>query len=181
MDYPKTREIQELLKQVEELRKQVEQLEIEELKKYAPKPVIDHQKNLDDFMESIGLSMEDGEKFIQLYNLAKKKKKSGGTRAAPVRAPEGFIKSFRVTLKELTESSTKRFYMKDGNICEYNAAYSYKNNPAFKQYMDNSGTMKKKPHTWSNSTKVIPGSMGLKQGQDYYIYNEGERPDINWD
>ena len=46
--------------------------------------------------------------------------------------------------------------------------------------MDNSATMKKAPFVWSNSTKVMPGSMGLKYGKDYYEYTEEEPMDLKW-
>ena len=129
-----------------------------------------------------GMDMKKLEEGVELYKKAKKVgscKKAVSTRKESEKSKTGFISSFRVSKKDLQENNPKKFINASGKVCEYCAYYSYHLNPEFKKYMDESATMKKNG-SWSNSTKVIPGRMGLKEGVDYFEYTEEEPMDLKW-
>lgn len=66
-----------------------------------------------------------------------------------------------------------RFNHRDGKICEYCPAYSYRENPDVKKYLLESKAYQKS-NVWSNSTKTLPKNWGLVENEDYFMYDTNE-------
>jgi hypothetical protein len=97
------------------------------------------------------------------------------------------IASFKVCEGDVRNTKgviTLRFKYRDGGkdphysnkICEYCPQYAYANNPQVKEFLDNSKCYQK-ANVIQNSTKTLPKNWGLREDDDFVVYEEGERPD----